>query len=154
MPYKDPEKRKAAWRESYHRNHSTGRERAEVRRKAAQERNRAFVWLYLQSRCCVRCGESDSLVLEFDHIDPETKRAEVSYLVHVAASLSSIEEEIGKCQVLCCNCHRRLTKQQQLAKLKPEEKDVAAVAQSVERLVVAEEVAGSKPVRRPGERRL
>lgn len=56
---------------------------------------------------CVDCGESDIVVLEFDHVG--NKRANVSELAWSMASLSRLEAEIACCEVRCCNCHRRRT---------------------------------------------
>ena len=56
------------------------------------------------------CGEKDPIVLEFDHMDgKKSKHYEVSTLVSSGRSLSVIMEEISKCVVRCCNCHRRKT---------------------------------------------
>lgn len=62
---------------------------------------------YLLSHPCVDCGESDPAVLDFDHL--RDKRADVSALVHGAASWDLILAEIAKCEVRCSNCHRRRT---------------------------------------------
>ena len=53
------------------------------------------------------CGESDILVLEFDHTKKE-KDGDISYMVW-RRSLKVIQEEITKCEVRCANCHRRKT---------------------------------------------
>jgi hypothetical protein len=45
--------------------------------------------------------------LEFDHIDPKLKTAEVSTLT--SFSKEKILKEISKCQIVCANCHRDRT---------------------------------------------
>ena len=67
---------------------------------------------FLLDNPCVDCGETDPLVLDFDHRDPSTKRMEVSSLVRHAGSWSALEEEIAKCDVRCANDHRRRTARQ------------------------------------------
>jgi hypothetical protein len=47
-----------------------------------------------------------TIVLEFDHLSNKTYN--VSSLI-IGRSISTIEREIEKCQVLCSNCHRRKT---------------------------------------------
>jgi hypothetical protein len=66
---------------------------------------------YLRHNPCVDCGETDLLVLEFDHRDPSTKRMSVSSMLE-GYSWLQIEAEIGKCDVRCANCHRRRTARQ------------------------------------------
>jgi hypothetical protein len=55
----------------------------------------------------VDCGESDAVVLEFDHLDEKT--ASISELVSCAATTRSVDAEIARCEVVCANCHRRRT---------------------------------------------
>jgi hypothetical protein len=55
----------------------------------------------------VDCGESDPIVLEFDHVRG-VKRGEISRL-KTMVSLETLAEEIAKCDVRCANCHRRKT---------------------------------------------
>ena len=66
-----------------------------------------FVFEYLLEHSCVDCGETDPIVLEFDHVRGE-KIATISYLVSVC-NIEKIREEIEKCEVRCANCHRRRT---------------------------------------------
>lgn len=73
------------------------------------ERNRAFVLEHLWSHPCVDCGESDPVVLEFDHVDG--KVIEISRLAR-HASLDRLAEEIARCEVRCANCHARRTAEQ------------------------------------------
>jgi hypothetical protein len=79
-----------------------------ARTKRLREEARAFVVEYLRAHPCVDCGETDIVVLEFDHL--RDKRANVSYLIQTA-EIRRIKEEIDKCEVVCANCHRRRTSQ-------------------------------------------
>jgi hypothetical protein len=67
------------------------------------------IWQYLLSNPCADCGESDPLVLEFDHRSGEEKRFSISEAVSQKYSWGSIQSEIEKCDVRCANCHRRKT---------------------------------------------
>jgi hypothetical protein len=69
---------------------------------------RQAVWDYLLTHPCVDCGESDPVVLEFDHVRGE-KRDAVQELVGDGHTLRIVMAEIAKCDVRCANCHRRKT---------------------------------------------
>lgn len=57
-------------------------------------------------RGCEECGyRKDPRAIDFDHIRPELKTADVSRLIRYA-SWEDVLAEIGKCQILCSNCHR------------------------------------------------
>jgi hypothetical protein len=65
-----------------------------------------FLLEYFKSNPCVDCGESDPLVLEFDHLKDK--------LFDIGAALpdrnwEALLAEIEKCDVVCANCHRRRT---------------------------------------------
>ena len=77
------------------------------RRELAQQVRR-----YLRVHPCVDCGQRDPLVLEFDHVDPATKRSTIYRLVHHACSWKAVRSEIEKCEVRCANCHHRRTASQ------------------------------------------
>jgi hypothetical protein len=70
------------------------------------------VFNYLSNHPCIDCGESDPVVLEFDHRDHATKRRAVAQMIERRYSWQSIEAEIEKCDVRCANCHRRKTSRQ------------------------------------------
>lgn len=64
--------------------------------------------LYLDEHPCTDCGETDPLVLEFDHIGND-KTKDMCRLVQQAYPWTVIKSEIAKCEVVCANCHRRRT---------------------------------------------
>lgn len=70
------------------------------------------VFDYLREHPCVDCGESDPVVLEFDHRNAETKRFAVAQMIERRYSWHAILGEIAKCDVRCANCHRRKTSKQ------------------------------------------
>lgn len=70
------------------------------------------LWSYKSQQTCSDCGERDPIVLDFDHIDPAAKTAEVGRLASRNYGLPTILREIKRCVVRCANCHRRRTAQQ------------------------------------------
>jgi 5-methylcytosine-specific restriction endonuclease McrA len=56
---------------------------------------------------CVDCGETDAVVLDFDHL--RDKVNDVSSLVALRRPWEEVLEEIEKCEVRCANCHARKT---------------------------------------------
>jgi len=77
------------------------------RRKAAQQ----VILGYLRQHPCVDCGESDIVVLEFDHLSDKTLG--ISVMVTGGYKKDLILKEIAKCEVVCANCHRRRTYKRQ-----------------------------------------
>jgi len=69
---------------------------------------RKFVIEYLNVNPCVDCGESNPVVLDFDHVRGD-KLDSISRMVMVGFSIKKISDEINKCDVRCANCHRIAT---------------------------------------------
>jgi hypothetical protein len=55
---------------------------------------------------CAVCGYNWGPALEFHHVFPETKRFDLSAVR--GASRDEVVRELGKCLLLCCNCHREV----------------------------------------------
>jgi hypothetical protein len=76
---------------------------------AQRRRSAAFVLAFLREHPCSRCGEADPIVLEFNHLDAALKSANVADMVLRMCSPRRLEAEMAKCEVVCANCHQRLT---------------------------------------------
>ncbi len=100
-------KQKVDW---YHEHKEENREAKNQRTMDARNRARQYVLDYLSTHPCVECGESDPVVLEFDHLD--NKDRAISEMIRDGVPLDKLEREMTKCQVLCANCHRRKTNQE------------------------------------------
>jgi hypothetical protein len=94
-------------RAHYRANRAAYIEKARVRNTEQIRINAEFMIAFLEDHPCVDCGESDIIVLEFDHL--RDKVADVSVLARGGYSIETIQKEIDKCEVVCANCHRRRT---------------------------------------------
>lgn len=90
----------------YENNTELVKARSRSNRSKYKDRNCDIIINYLLANPC-KCGETDILVLDFHHLDKESKVCEVSKLINSDENLLWLE--IAKCQVLCANCHRRET---------------------------------------------
>lgn len=61
---------------------------------------------YFHNHPCVDCGETDPIVLEFDHL--QDKKFAISAGIR-NRNWADVLDEIAKCEVVCANCHRRRT---------------------------------------------
>lgn len=74
-----------------------------LRRKRSVAAERAvYLVAFFRDRPCVDCGETDPLVLEFDHLGQKS--------FDIAKGLrdrpwQAVLAEIAKCDVVCANCH-------------------------------------------------
>ncbi len=74
--------------------------------------NRKKLLAYLLEHPCVDCGESDPVVLEFDHVRGEKRFTIARAVSGSTRSWKLIKIEIDKCEVRCANCHVRRTAKQ------------------------------------------
>lgn len=85
-------------------------EKAQERNTIIREENRQKIFNFLSSKHCADCSESNILVLEFDHKDPEKKNFNVTSCLD--SSWKTILKEIIKCDIRCSNCHSIKTHEQ------------------------------------------
>jgi hypothetical protein len=74
---------------------------------------RDILWELFKKSKCVDCGESNPIVLEFDHLKDKSFTIS-SYVNNSRLWSSKIQEEIDKCEIVCANCHRIRTSQRGL----------------------------------------
>jgi hypothetical protein len=93
-----------ALREHYvgHSERVLGRNRRDSRDR--REIAREYVFEYLLAHPCVDCGNTNPVVLTFDHVSG-TKTANLADLVTHGYSMQTIQTEMAKCEVVCHNCH-------------------------------------------------
>ena len=104
MPYKDPEKQKAAQRMWYERNKESIIQNVKDRKRKIK----AFVLQYkLDNSICMDCGISyPPHVLDFDHLgDKEFQIGQGAK----SKGIEALKAEIAKCEIVCSNCHRHRT---------------------------------------------
>jgi hypothetical protein len=110
MAKRDQAKEKACVRARQH--YAANRERKREQARDRMRRNRAliraFILDYLKVHPCVDCGETNVVVLEFDHVRGK-KEFHIGGATARNIALDRLEAEIAKCEVRCANCHRKRT---------------------------------------------
>ena len=84
----------------------TSKEKRIRRKREYRNRKRSKLAEYKETLKCDLCEEDHPKCLEFHHIDPSTKRGNISDLI-ADCSFDLVMDEISKCRVLCANCHRK-----------------------------------------------
>lgn len=127
MPHKDPRKKQEymqkryvkkaeeikTYQKNYRKEHS---EAIKVKRRPYQRDRylkrrvvRKLAFIKLAGGVCQRCAETHPGILDFHHIDPETKLFNIGKALNVDGNLkitdADILQEIQKCELLCRNCH-------------------------------------------------
>lgn len=108
MPYKCKKEQAKAARKHYLKNKDKIKKRTRESNKKSIIRNRTFLWNYLLKNPCVDCGESDPVVLQFDHVRGK-KRFALSDGAKNSYGIETLQKEIDKCEIRCANCHTRKT---------------------------------------------
>lgn len=86
------------------------KERKDKNKNNSRKRNARFIGEILKKSKCKDCGESNPIVLEFDHIC--NKIGNISDMVNSGFSIENLKLEIEKCEIRCANCHRIKTAKQ------------------------------------------
>lgn len=77
--------------------------RREILRKAIHH--------FFSTHPCVDCGETDPVVLQFDH--QRDKSFDMSKAVRNRVGIETLKAEFQKGEVVCANCHMKRTARQQ-----------------------------------------
>lgn len=89
----------------YEANKRLYKERALHNNKKYLERNRDFINQLKAQTPCADCGRSfHPIAMDFDHLSDKSRN--ISEMVILKMSLSSLKEEIAKCEIVCACCHR------------------------------------------------
>jgi hypothetical protein len=98
--------RSAYGREHYEANRQRYIDQATESKRKLRLARTTYLIEYFETHPCVDCGETDPVVLEFDHLRDK------AFAIGPALSQrrwQSILDEMEKCEVVCANCHRRRT---------------------------------------------
>lgn len=108
MPYKDIEKRK----EYHKRYHKVWYEKNKIARRAQvmKRKRKIRVWFRAlkEEMKCSKCPESNSVCLDFHHLNPRKKDGWIANMVRDGRCKVVILNEMSKCIVVCSNCHRKI----------------------------------------------
>jgi hypothetical protein len=98
--------RSAYGREHYQANRQRYIDQAAAsKRRLRVERTKRLIEFFA-THPCVDCGETDPVVLEFDHL--HDKSFNIGWGL-CQRNWQAIVDEMDKCEVVCANCHRRRT---------------------------------------------
>jgi hypothetical protein len=110
MPSNKPGYQKSYYKIWYANNKDKHKQACSIRREAQVKENQLKIISYLEKNPCVDCGESNIVVLQFDHVR-DKKYKEIGRMR--SSAWATIEKEIAKCDVRCANCHLKKTAQEQ-----------------------------------------
>tara|TARA_S200002703_G_C3628988_1_gene193176 strand:+ start:189 stop:533 length:345 start_codon:yes stop_codon:yes gene_type:complete len=108
MAYKKKKDQARSAAKHYRENKEKIISRSAARNKRQRKKNKEFVGRIKRISSCVDCGESNPVVLDFDHVRGE-KRLAIADMISNYYSIETIKKEIRKCQIRCSNCHRKKT---------------------------------------------
>lgn len=115
MPYKDPEDQKRYMKQHYLDNKEAYVARANTWNRTNRAKVREFI-RSAKAKPCVDCGvQYPYYVMQFDHLDPTTKKYDVGSMNWSYVSLATVAVEIAKCEPVCANCHAERTHRRRVA---------------------------------------
>jgi hypothetical protein len=98
--------RSAYGKEHYAANRQRYIDQAAVSKQKIRLARTKYLIEFFETHPCIDCGETDPIVLEFDHLRDKL----FAIGPHLARrKWQSILNEMEKCEVVCANCHRRRT---------------------------------------------
>lgn len=97
-------------RKSYYQNVEGTKASSKKRDENRKEKHKAIVWNLKVAGKCVDCGNNEPQRLEFDHINPATKKFNISDGMYT--STKALLDELKKCVLRCKDCHIARTKRQ------------------------------------------
>jgi len=108
MPFIDKQKAleyKKRWNREYYKKNSESE-----KKRIFDRRKKIAAWLenYKSKLECSICGEKTPVCLDFHHKDSTLKDKSLSLAIKWGWGKTRIMKEIGKCVVLCSNCHRKV----------------------------------------------
>lgn len=92
----------------YHENRNKEISLARIYTDNRRKNIRNFFKDYLVGCECIDCGETNRNLLEFDHVRGD-KLFTISEAKRGAYTDEKIMDEVKKCEIRCCNCHRLIT---------------------------------------------
>ena len=87
-------------------------EKYKAKTKQSYNRLSTLLYSFKFSNSCNVCGEDTPVCLEFNHINREDKKYQISSMCKMGVSQEQFIKEVQKCEILCCNCHRIRTAKQ------------------------------------------
>jgi nicotinamide mononucleotide adenylyltransferase len=108
VAYKSKKDQAKASKRHYEKHKDKIKSRTRARNRSQKKKNKNFVAWVKSRSCCIDCGETNPLVLDFDHVYGE-KFMNISDMSRSSYSREAIMEEMDKCEVRCSNCHRIAT---------------------------------------------
>jgi len=115
MAYKNKEDQAACAKRYYETNKERLIAESKARNILIRKRNRKYIYEVKIKSHCIDCGETNPVVLDFDHVRGE-KVGDLSNMVNQSYGIKALSKEIEKCEVRCSNCHRIVTHKRRIEK--------------------------------------
>lgn len=84
------------------------KEKQDAQRERHRQKRKEWYHNLKAERGCNICDEDEPVCLDFHHVN-DNKSANVGTLATGGYAKETVLEEIKKCELLCANCHRKVT---------------------------------------------